>query len=109
MVELVITYANIIAKLRQRCARLVGQGKVVCSYCCRRIPSSVEGDILMLRQGEMQSPPGYVYYISWKIIRLISGPAQRERTVKCKKQVVGADFPEELETHLEGEAQRVLE
>jgi hypothetical protein len=69
----------------------------------------VEGDILMLRQGEMQSPPGYVYYISWKIIRLISGPAQRERTVKCKKQVVGADFPEELETHLEGEAQRVLE
>jgi hypothetical protein len=47
--------------------------------------------------------------ILWKIIRLISGPAQRERTVKCKKQVVGADFPEELETHLEGEAQRVLE
>lgn len=37
-----------------------------------------------------------------------SGPAQRERTVRFKKQEVGADFPEELETHIEGEAQRVL-
>jgi hypothetical protein len=51
----------------------------------------------------------YIIYIIMKKNRLISGPAQRERTVKYKKQEVGADFPEELETHLEGEAQRVLE
>ena len=98
-----ITYANIIAKLRQRCARRVGHERVVCSYCFGRISRSRE------RAGLMAGGIDLLLCIDRreKGVRLSSGPAQKERSVG--KQEIGAAFPEELKTHSEGEAQRVLE
>lgn len=103
--EVFSTYTNIMAKLKQRCARRVGHEKVVCSYCFEGMTRRWEGELLILMRGEIGLLLGI--YCKAKERRLNSGPAQSERSVE--KREVGADFPEGLKTHREGEAQRVLE